>query len=119
MDAEDGEDVLAITVSLGNDGGPAQVLTLRPLVLGGGALPGEAVAWHVVGTGDGVTDTFATRYAFVPGTLAVRVDGQDVTGSGIASIDGPGRSFTLTDPPYGDPSDPDGSAVVEARYTRA
>ena len=77
------------------------------------------MAWHVVGTGDGATDTFTTRYAYVPGTLAVRVDRQDVPASGIAAKDGPGRSFTLADPPYGDPSDPDGSAVVEARYTRA
>ena len=114
-----GMDVLAITVSLGNDGGPAQVLTLRPLIVGGGALPGEAVAWHVVGQGDGATDTFLTRYAYVPGSLQVRVDRQDVPAAGLAAKDGPGRSFTFTDPPYGDPSDPDGSAVVEARYTRA
>ena len=118
-DPEDGEDVLAITISLGNDGGPAQVLTLRPLIIGGGALPGDAVAWQVVGTGDGATDTFVTRYPYVPGTLAVRVDRQDVAASGIAVKDGPGRSFTLARAPYGDPWDPAGSAVVEARYTRA
>ena len=90
-----GDDVLAITVSLGNDGGPAQVLTLAPLVVGGGALPGEAVAWHVVGTGDGATDTFVTRYAYVPGTLAVRVDRQDVAALGHR---GQGRPGALVHP---------------------
>ena len=94
-DPEDGEDVIAITISLGNDGGPAQVLTLRPLVIGGGALPGEAVAWQVVGTGDGATDTFETRYAYVPGTLAVRVDRQDVAALGHR---GQGRPGALLHP---------------------
>ena len=49
----------------------------------------------------------------------MRVDRQDVPAAGIAAKDGPGRSFTLARAPYGDPSDAAGSAVVEARYTRA
>jgi hypothetical protein len=77
------------------------------------------VAWHVVGTGDGATTTFPTRYPYVPGTLQVRVDRQDVAASGIAAKDGPGRSFRLARALYADPWDATGSAVVEARYTRA
>jgi hypothetical protein len=111
-----GEDVIEVTVALGNDGPPAQVLTVSPLVIGGGAQHGEAVAWHSVGRGDGVTVTFDTRYAYVPTTLQVRVDGQSVV---PASKDGPGAAFTLDGPPYGDPEDPLASALVEARYTRS
>jgi hypothetical protein len=33
-------------------------------------------------------------------------------------MDGAGAAFTLDSAPYGDPSDPTGSSVVEAKYTR-
>jgi hypothetical protein len=112
------QDVLEISAGLGNDGPPAQVLTIRPPIITGGALAGESVDWHVVGTGDGTTVEFATAYPYDELSLQVRVDNQVLLGSAIADMDGAGATFTLSRAPYGDPADATGSSVVEARYVR-
>jgi hypothetical protein len=111
-------DFFRIRASLGNDGGTAQVVTLPPPTIEGMALPGEAVDWEIVGYGNGTRITFETRYPYDELSLHVRIDQQMISGTGIASMDGVTRSFTLTSAPYGDPADPTGSSVVEARYTR-
>jgi hypothetical protein len=112
------EDSLVLDVQLGNDGAPAQVLRISPLVISGGALPGDAVDWHVVGIGDGTTVEFVTPYTYDELSLQVRVDAQQLAGSAITAMDGEGAVFTLATAPYGDPVDPTGSSVVEAKYLR-
>jgi len=82
-----------------------------------GVLPGSAVGRHVIGYGDGSTVTFSTDgQSFAGGTLSVWVDNQPVL---PASFDSAAGTFTFSSAPYGDPSDSDGSAVIEASWTAA
>lgn len=118
QEASNATDFISWSISLGNDGGTAQVLTLYPPTIEGLVLPGEQVDWEIVGYGDNTTVTFSTYYPYDELSLHIRIDGQVLSGTAIESMDGAAGTFTLVDPPYGDPSDPTGSSVIEAKYQR-
>lgn len=112
------EDSLRIVVSWGDESGDTGMV-ISPFVIEGGAQPGDAVDWEIVGYGDGSTTQFTTTYPYVQNTLQVRVD-QQVLNSGVTETTPGSGVFTLSQAPYGDPTEGNGgSSVVEARYTRS
>jgi hypothetical protein len=108
-------DSLTLDLELGGESGD-QVLHLADMRATTYAAPGGIAGWHMVARGDGTTVVFDVGEAYVPMTLRARVDGAEVEPTVFHASAG---TFRLADAPYGDPEDPDGSALVEARYTRA
>ena len=94
-------------MALGNDGPPAQVLTVSPARHRGRRAARRGRGLALVGRGDGITVTFETRYAYVAHDAA-GARGRPGRHAGHAK-DGPGATFTLSRAPYGDPEDPAGS----------
>lgn len=109
---------LVLTALVGNDGAPAQTLTIDEWRGGLLGTSGSAVLNAFVAYGDGSTTAFSLPNgdAAETGTLGVTVDGSPVTPSTISTD---GKSFVLSPAPYGDPSDPTAGAVIRASYVKA